>query len=245
MLRRTLDRRAVKEVRSIPASRSYGFDRGDPIDRYYIEHFLHRHAGEGEYGAGDVKGRVLEFTANTYTRKFGTLSKGDPKPGDVTQSDVLDVSDANERATIVGDITVETDLPEDAFDCIICTQVLLVVYDYRAALKTMHRALRPGGTLLLTNPGITKVCRPDIDLWGDYWRFTTRSVRRLFEEAFPAQNVTVEAYGNVLTSIAFLHGLATEELKQAELELRDPDYELLIGVRAVKASGLGSLQARE
>jgi SAM-dependent methyltransferase len=224
----------VREVRSIPASRRDGFDRGGPIDRYYIEHFLRRHAGEGEYGAGDFKGRVLEFTDNTYTRKFGTLSKGNPNPGDVTQSDVLDVSDANARATVVGDITVETDLPEDAFDCIICTQVLLVVYDYRAALKTMHRALRPGGTLLMTNPGITKVCRPDIDLWGDYWRFTSLSVRRLLEELFPPENVKVEAYGNVRSAAAALYGLSATELRPEELDLRDPDYEVIVAARAVK-----------
>jgi hypothetical protein len=88
--------------------------------------------------------------------------------------------------------------------------------------------------LLATFPGISRICRPEIDLWGDYWRFTTRSARRLFEEIFPANGVSVEAYGNVLTAIAFLHGLAVEDLKSRELELHDPDYEVLISVRAVK-----------
>jgi hypothetical protein len=38
----------------------------------------------------------------------------------------------------------------------------------------------------------------------------------------------------VLTAIAFLRGLAAEELKREELDYHDPDYELIITVRAVK-----------
>jgi len=38
----------------------------------------------------------------------------------------------------------------------------------------------------------------------------------------------------VLSSIASLHGLVDEELTGDELEHRDPDYELVIGLRAVK-----------
>jgi SAM-dependent methyltransferase len=233
---RVRDPGAIKEVRRLtPASRRSGWDRGGPIDRYYIEHFLRRHAGAGEYGAGDIRGRVLEVTDDRYTRKFGRFpSKDGPKLGDVTRADVLDLSEVNPQATIIGDLTRETDLPEDTFDCIICTQVLLIVYDFRAALRTMHRALAPGGVLLMTNPGITRVCRPDVDLWGDYWRFTALSIRRLLEELFPAENVTVEAYGNVRAAAAALYGLSAKELKREELELHDPDFEVIVAARAVK-----------
>src|ERR687895_460818 len=50
--------------RVTPISRNYGFDRGTPIDRHYIERFLTRHAG-------DVRGRVLEVGDDEYTRRFG------------------------------------------------------------------------------------------------------------------------------------------------------------------------------
>jgi len=103
-----------------------------------------------------------------------------------------------------------------------------------AALKTLYRILKPGGVLLATFPGISQISRHDMDRWGDYWRFTTLSARRLLEKVFPAANVRVEAYGNVLAAIAFLHGLATQELRQEELDYGDPDYEVLIAVRAVK-----------
>jgi hypothetical protein len=60
------------------------------------------------------------------------------------------------------------------------------------------------------------------------------SIQRLFEEAFPAKHVEVEAHGNVLTAAAFLYGLAAEELRKAELDHQDPDYEVVITFRAVK-----------
>jgi len=86
---------------------------------------------------------------------------------------------------------------------------------------------------LATVPGISQISQ---DEWGDswYWSFTTQSARRLFEEAFPAANVKVETYGNVLAATAFLQGLATTELRQEELNHRDPHYEVLITVRVVK-----------
>ena len=60
------------------------------------------------------------------------------------------------------------------------------------------------------------------------------SARRLFEEVFAAADVRVQTYGNVLTAVAFLHGLAVEELQQEELDHCDPDYEVLITVRCRK-----------
>jgi len=202
-----------------PISRVYGFDRGLCIDRYYIDQFLSAHTP-------DIRGCVLEIGDDTYTRAFG----GDH----VSESDVLHVAEGDPKATIVADLTCADQIPSDVFDCIIFTQTLQFIYDMRAAIRTLHRILKPGGVLLATFPGISQISRYDMDRWGDYWRFTTLSARRLFEEVFPAGNVSVEAYGNVLAAIAFLHGLAAEELKQRELDHNDPDYEVLITVRVAK-----------
>jgi SAM-dependent methyltransferase len=212
----------------------FGGDRGQPIDRYYIERFLARHAGEASYVLGDIRGHVLEVGEDSYTRRFGRF--GGPGPAAVERVDVLHADESNPAATIVGDLASGEGIPSETFDCVICTQTLLLIYDVRAAVATLHRILRPGGVVLATVPGISQICRPDVDLWGDYWRFTTRSARLLFEEVFPPEGVRVEAYGNVLTSVAFLRGLAAEELKEHELEVRDPDYELLITIRAEKSS---------
>jgi hypothetical protein len=51
---------------------------------------------------------------------------------------------------------------------------------------------------------------------------------------FPPANLSIEAHGNVLAAVAFLHGLATEDLRPQELRHRDADYELVITARAIK-----------
>ena len=222
--------------RLTPVSRVFGYDRGTPVDRYYIDEFLARHSGANQYGAGDIRGEVLEVGDTMYTEKFGGWSKAPNarSSGKVRKLDVLHANRENPEATLVGDLVSGEGVPAEAYDCVICTQTLHVIYDVHAAVRTLHRMLKPGGVVLATVAGISQACRPDRDLWGDYWRFTTLSARRVFEEVFSAELVAVEGYGNVLSATAFLHGLAAEELRREELDSRDPDYELLIAVRARK-----------
>lgn len=207
--------------RLTPVSRIFGFDRGTPVDRYYIEAFLRRRSG-------DIRGRVLEIADPDYTQRFG----GDR----VIRSDVLHAVPGNPRATLVGDLATGEGIPKEAFDCLILTQTFLVIYEVRSAVASAYAALKPGGVLLATFPGISQISRADMDRWGDYWRFTDASARRLFGDVFGPENVAVETHGNVLASCAFLYGIAAEELKKAELDYRDQDYQLLITVRAVKGS---------
>ncbi len=211
--------------RLVPIRREFAADRGEPLDRYYIEEFLRRHSGASEYTPGSIQGRVLEIGEDTYTRRFGL---------GVDRVDILDASPENPTATFVADLADGTNLPSDTYDCVICLQTLLVIYDVKAAIKTIHRILKPGGTVLVTVPGISQICRPDIDSWGDYWRFTTLSARRLFEEVFDADKVFVESYGNVLTASAFLYGLVIEDMTKQELELHDDNFQVIIGIKAVK-----------
>lgn len=208
--------------RLAPVSRRFGWDRGGlPIDRYYIERFL-------EQNARDIAGHVLEVRDDAYIRRFG----GDR----VLRADVLHPTPDNPKATIVADLTRAEHLPGDTFDCIVLTQVLPFIPDVQAAVRTLHRILRPGGVVLATMPGISQIVRYDMDRWGDYWRFTSLSARRVFECGFPQGDVRVEAHGNVLAAIAFLQGLSSRELRPGELDHHDQDYEVLITVRAVKAA---------
>ncbi|HBY93446.1 MAG TPA: methyltransferase [Chloroflexi bacterium] len=210
--------------RVTPISRSFGFDRGQPVDRYYIEGFL------AQYVA-DIRGRVLEIGDNGYTRQFGA--------GRVTRSDVLDHVAENPNATIVANLTHADHVPRDTFDCIIFTQTLQFIYDPEAAITTLHRILKPDGVLLGTFPAVSQICRYDMDRWGDYWRFTTASIQRLLGDRFGSENVSVGARGNVLAAISFLHGLSAHELKTEELDYHDPDYQILITARALKAAQAG------
>jgi SAM-dependent methyltransferase len=217
---RRLDKIDLGALRRVePVSREFGLDRGLPIDRYYIEQFLAAHST-------DIRGHVLELGDDTYTRRFG----GDR----VSHSDVLHVTNENPKATIVADLAHAETIADAIFDCVIFTQSLPFIYDVRAALKTLQRILKPNGVVLATFPGISQISRYDMERWGDYWRFTVLSAQRLFAEALAADNVIVQAHGNVLVAVAFLHGLAAQELTQEELDYRDPDYEVIITVRAGK-----------
>ena len=205
--------------RLTPLSSAFGYDRGTPIRRFYIEKFLGEHAD-------DIQGRVLEVGDDQYIQRYG----GDR----VRQAEVLHVWEGNPQATIIADLTNADFIPADSFDCLILTQTLQCIWDLDAAIRTVHRIIKPGGVVLASLPGITQVSRHDRERWGDFWRFTTQSARRLFEVPFPPGNVHVEAQGNVLTASAALYGLAAEDLTPAELAYHDPDYEVLIMVRAGK-----------
>jgi SAM-dependent methyltransferase len=204
-----------------PASRKFAFDRGTPIDRYFIVRFLERNAE-------DIRGRVLEVGDRGYTQTYGGER--------VARSDVLHVAAGNPEATIVGDLATGKGLPRGAYDCLVLTQTLHVIYDVHSAVKNIYGLLKPGGVALLTVPGITPVSRYDADRWGDFWRMTPAAATRLFAEVFSPERVEVEAFGNVRLSAAYLYGLAAEEIPASALAERDPDYPLLICVRAQKAA---------
>jgi SAM-dependent methyltransferase len=171
---------------------------------------------------------VLEINDDRYTKRYG----GDR----VTRLDILHPDEGNPQATIVADLASAPQIPDDSFDCAICTQTLMYLYDVAAAVSTLHRILAPGGVVFVTVPGVSRITQPEDEIWGDWWRFTTRSIRRLFEDAFgEGEAVTVETYGNVLTATAQLYGLAAEELTPQELDHRDPNFEVLLAVRAQKS----------
>lgn len=204
--------------RTTPISKEFGFDRGGPVDRYYISRFLQQEAAY-------VRGRVLEIGDNSYTKAYGGEN--------VQKSDILHVDDSNASATFVGDLSDAPHLPDNAFDCIILTQTLHLIYEYKNALNTCHRILKPGGALLLTVPGISHI---DYNDWGTnwYWSFTDRAMKKLMSETFPGGNASVETYGNVLTAAAFLYGLSEIELNRLQLDPHDPNMQLIVAVRALK-----------
>jgi SAM-dependent methyltransferase len=201
-----------------PVSRHWGFNRGRAVDRYYIEAFLGRHAA-------DVRGRVLEVGDDAYTRRFGG--------GRVTRRDVLHVTAGAPGATIVADLTDAPHVASGAFDCIILTQTLQLVFDVAAAVATLERILRPGGVLLLTVPGITPTTDDD---WRScwYWSFTAASLRRAAALVFPDGSFTVESHGSVLTAMAFVQGMAYQELEASELARNDPAFPVTLALRARK-----------
>jgi len=204
--------------RVTPFSKSFGYERGGPVDRYYIEKFLKKQSLL-------IHGRVLEIGDNEYSLRFGGSN--------VTQSDVLHVDAGATQATFIGDLTNAPQIPADSFDCIVLTQTLHLIYDYKAALQTCYRVLKPGGTLLLTVPGISHI---DQGEWKKIWlySFTESSITKILSEIFPVEKTEVETFGNVLVATAFLYGVGLPELKTEQLDFNDSHYQVIITATAVK-----------
>jgi SAM-dependent methyltransferase len=199
-----------------PLSTDWGFDRGLPVDRYYIERFL------GAYSA-DIRGHVLEVAEDTYSKRFGGSK--------VERQDTLSL-EPDDAATIIGDLAEPGVLPTSAFDCIVLTQTLHLIFDLQAAVEQLHQALRPGGVLLLTVPGITPIDRGE---WKDnwHWSLTDASIVRLLSGPFDSEKIELSVYGNLYAATAFLHGAAVEELSRRKLDAFDPAYPVTVAARAI------------
>jgi len=225
--RRTLELEDLR--RTTPISRNWGLDRGMPIDRHYIHTFMARQAA-------DVHGDVLEMLDAELTTSYGRER--------VRRSDILDIDPGNHRATVVADLRAAAQMPENAYDCFILTQTIHLIDDMASVLANAHRALKPGGVLLMTLPCASMVA-VEYGPRGDHWRVTEAGARALTETAFDPSSVDVRAYGNVLTTTAFLYGLGCDDLDARELEEHDPAYPMLITVRARKAEAPAAVAVPE
>ena len=202
-----------------PVSRAFGFDRGTPLDRVYIERFLNKAIKD----ISIMPSSVLEVGDNKYSKMLFGSSKA--------QLDILDYSSGE-------DLTKIDTLPCEKYDVFICTQVLNYIYDVRKAIAGMYQVLKPGGVLLCTVAGnIAQVSKADYIKWGDYWRFTDMSINKLFVEMF-GENIEVESFGNAAVATAFIQGLCAEELPDNLLwNGNDSEYAIIHTIKAVKRGG--------
>ncbi len=197
-----------------PLSPNFGSNRGEPIDRYYIEKFLSENANL-------IKGDCLEIENKIYCRKFGNNAK----------CDILDINRNNSEATIIADLRNMPEIKDGTYDCIILTQVLQFIADYESAIRECWRILKPGGALLVTLPFISRVdARAGVK--GDFWRFTMASAQYSFGKYF--NKLEIRSWGNVLSGLGFWIGSAQEELSKKELDHDDPNFPVLVSIKAVK-----------
>lgn len=203
--------------RTTPVSSYWGFDRGTPLDRIYIERFLEAHAG-------DVRGHVLEVRDSSYTVAYGGEN--------VARAAVVDIDPANADATVVADLGEPDSLPAGAFDCIIATQTLQYVDRPRAAVENIWQALTPGGVTLVTVPCTSRIDPEAADV--DRWRFTTPGLETLFRGAGEWAELEVKGFGNVLASVGFMMGISAQEFRDRELDEQDEFFPLVACARARK-----------
>jgi SAM-dependent methyltransferase len=196
-------------------SRTFGYERGLPIHRYYVQRFFETHSSQ-------IRGRCLEFHDPGYVRTYG---EGRP-----SRIDVLDLSEENPHATIVADLTKPNDIPSDTFDCIVCVHVLHLVYEADVFTRELHRLLVPGGALLVAVPG-TSMIDPN---WTEYRRWTALGVQTLLGQFFRSSDIRVEPYGNSLAAAAEMRGLASDEIAPWELNAKDDLFQVEVCGLAVK-----------
>jgi hypothetical protein len=203
--------------RTSPFSDHYGYDRGQPVDRFYIDRFL-----EDQRSA--IRGEVLEVGDAEYTRRFG----GDR----VTRRHVVDIDSGQREATLIADLCAPGSLPASRFDCVIVTQTLQLLAEQTTALQNLWASLRSGGALLVTVPCISRIERktPATDLW----RYTPKGLELLIARSCPDANIVSEGRGNVLAAVAFLMGLAAQDLSESELLEEDPFFPLLVCATVTK-----------
>ena len=91
---------------------------------------------------------------------------------------------------------------DESFDLALCIQVLEHVDDPAAAIRELHRVVRPGGRVLASTHG-TYVYHPDP---GDHWRWTTTGLERLFRENGAWSGVSIKGGAGTSSALALLNG---------------------------------------
>lgn len=204
------------EIPNEPISDDYGFGRGTPVDRRYIETFLADHAAE-------IRGSVLEVEDARYTELFGN--------GRTRSHSVVDIDAGNPRATLLADLCAPGSLPTESYDCIILTETLHLLSDPEACLANCWAALRRGGSLLVTVPALKRLSPRHPE--ADYWRFTPAGLELLMTRRWPGP-LSVRAYGSLRSCIGFLLAHVVEDFDPADLDTHDPRFPLTITAHARK-----------
>jgi SAM-dependent methyltransferase len=198
-----------------PLSPNFGFERGTPVDRFYLHRFL-------EANRAGITGRVLEVQVPSYTRVYGH---------DVEISHTVDIN-PRFATTYICDLAEAPQIPDDYYDCSLLPNTLQHVQDPAAVLRTVRRVVKPGGILLASAPVLLPLI-PDGD---DYWRFSPAGLRRLLAREWAGCDVAIEGHGNCLSASAAMYGIALEELADDELSVHDPRYPVLVTMACRKTS---------
>jgi hypothetical protein len=195
-----------------PFSDHFGFERGTPIDRYYLHRFLDRHRDA-------ISGRVLEIQAPDYTTRYGH---------DLTATDSIDiVAHNNANLTYLCDLAAcQHVIPEASYDCFLLPNTLCALREVEACLRNALRVVRPGGVILATTATLTPLMRDE----PDYWHSGAAGWCEIARRVWPDCEVRIEQHGNCLAAVAAMLGLAAEELDQSELDVNDPRYPVLVTV---------------
>lgn len=185
----------------LPISTDFGWSRGTPIGRNYVNKFV----AEKAEGLG---GTILEFGESRYKACFKTVQR----------YQVIDVV-PGPSVDYVCDIHDVSSVPAHYFDVIVCTQVLEHVERPVDALRQLHKLLKKDGRLICTVPFLAHIHYVPTD----FYRFSIDAICSALNiagfEVLEARNS-----GNALVTIGSLLGYAAEDFKSNEMEIVDNVY---------------------
>lgn len=188
--------------RLTPICPDFGISRGTPIDRHYLNQFIAeiRDLVQGdtvEIGGNDGNKDVYGFTRTSGYRG-------------------LDITEAP-GVSLVGDAADPGIIPANSLDSVIAFNVLEHTARPWQVVDNMRHWLRKGGRAYCMVPSAQRLHgAPE-----DYWRPLPAALREMFG-AWSEQ--TVYQYGNPLSVVASLMGVAAEELDAPELSTYHPGY---------------------
>jgi len=214
-LKRRVTRLSIVKTPGKPVSAVFGLERGNSIDRYWIEGYLARHRS-------DAPGEALESGDTNYIRKYYPNMRHFE----------AEIERQTKPEGVVCNLDVGAPQLAGRFDVFVATQVFNFVFDTRAAVGHAAAVLKRGGVMIGSVGGISQISRYDADRWGHFHSFTEQSWRRYLAEHF--SKVEIEVCGNVDTACAFLNGLCIEEMDPALLDEHDRDYPVSILFKATR-----------
>ncbi|MGE0446378.1 MAG: methyltransferase domain-containing protein [Vicinamibacterales bacterium] len=200
--------------RTRPLSDSFGFDRGTPLDRYYLHRFFERERAA-------ITGRVLEIQSPGHALRFGH---------DLAAADSIDI-DPRYAPTYLCDLAQSQEVvPDNSYDCFLLPNTLCHLERVDECLRQALRIVRPGGVILASAAAFVPLTADA----RDYWHLSADGWRAVAGRAWGGHEVRVEQHGNCLAAVAAMLGLAHEELDPEELNVHDPRYPVLVTLRCRK-----------
>lgn len=197
-----------------PFSTYFGFDRGTPIDRYYINIFFATHASS-------ITGDILELQAAGYATRYGN---------NVNFIETVDIEPAFNPTYCVDLCNEGATLPLARFDCILLPNSLSFFRDMKACLRNSLRMLKPGGVILAAGASFVP-----LDTAPEFQRFTSHGLREQIRDAVgSAAETQIHQFGSCVSSVASLLGLCAEELTSDELDQLDEHYPVTICAKIEK-----------
>jgi hypothetical protein len=200
--------------RTEPLSDQFGFDRGTPIDRFYLHRFLEaeRHA---------ITGDVLEIQVPSHARRYGHHLK---------RVDTLDITPQFSPTYLCDLADAESVVPANSYDCFLLPNTLQHLSRLNDALTQALRIIRPGGVILASAANLVRLTSST----DDFWRLSAAGWRLVASEVWTGCSVDVRAHGNCLAVVAGAYGLAVEELTTSELAVEDERFPVLTTIKCVK-----------